>query len=72
MSIEHTILRIRRYATEQQWSRTRLAREAGLPHNTLKAFDLQTWNPTADTLRKLESIIPADFQAVELSEPEAA
>lgn len=72
MSIEHTILRIRRYAAGQQWSRTRLAREAGLPHNTLKAFDLQTWNPTADTLRKLEAIIPADFQAAELSEPEAA
>ncbi len=38
-------------------SRSGLARAAGLHANSLRSLDEQEWNPTADTLRKLESYL---------------
>ncbi len=38
-------------------SRSGLARAAGLHANTLRDLDQPDWNPTADTLRKLESYL---------------
>ncbi|QNA87095.1 3,4-dihydroxy-2-butanone-4-phosphate synthase [Sphingomonas sp. So64.6b] len=38
-------------------SRSGLARAAGLHANTLRDLDQSDWNPTADTLRKLETFI---------------
>lgn len=57
------VARIRAYAVHQGWTKSRLASEAGLPDTTLRHFDRGSWNPTLDTLRKLEAIIPRDFQA---------
>lgn len=28
---------------------------------TLRGFDKEDWNPTAETLRRLEAILPPDF-----------
>jgi 3,4-dihydroxy 2-butanone 4-phosphate synthase/GTP cyclohydrolase II len=41
-------------------SRSGLARAAGLHANTLRDLDSPEWNPTADTLRKLESYLLAN------------
>ncbi len=41
-------------------SRSGLARAAGLHANTLRDLDQPDWNPTADTLRKLESYLFAN------------
>lgn len=41
-------------------SRSALAKAAGLHPNTLRALDSQRWNPTADTLTKLESWLLAN------------
>jgi 3,4-dihydroxy 2-butanone 4-phosphate synthase / GTP cyclohydrolase II len=41
-------------------SRSGLARAAGLHANTLRDLDAPDWNPTADTLRKLESYLFAN------------
>jgi ribosome-binding protein aMBF1 (putative translation factor) len=53
----HIIQRIRDYAADQGWSKTRLAMEAGLSDTTLRHFHSELWNPTVNTLRKLEAAI---------------
>ena len=49
--------RIRRLVTEGGMSRSGLARAAGLHANTLRDVSLPGWNPTADTLAKLERVL---------------
>ncbi len=49
--------RIRRLVTEGGMSRAGLARAAGLHVNTLRDLTLPGWNPTADTLAKLERVL---------------
>lgn len=61
-SIEQTIARIRAFASERGWTKSRLAREAGLQDTTLRHFDRPDWNPTVETLRAIERVIPADWQ----------
>ena len=48
------IERVRRLVTEGGMSRAGLARAAGLHANTLRDCTEEGWNPTTDTLRKLE------------------
>jgi 3,4-dihydroxy 2-butanone 4-phosphate synthase/GTP cyclohydrolase II len=52
-----TITRVRRIVAEGQMSRAGLARAAGLHANTLRDCTEQGWNPTADTLGKLERFL---------------
>lgn len=62
VSVDFIIKRIRSYVATRGWSRTRLAKEAGLPHHTsLRGFEDQNWNPTAAVLRRLEALVPSDF-----------
>ncbi|MBB5686850.1 3,4-dihydroxy-2-butanone-4-phosphate synthase [Sphingobium boeckii] len=49
--------RIRDLVTEGGISRSGLARAAGLHANSLRSLDDAQWNPTAETLRKLESYL---------------
>lgn len=64
--------RYRAFARSTGWGISRLAREAGLADRTLKdIFDLG-WNPTGDTLRKLEALIPADFEPGDVAVTPAA
>ena len=51
------IARLRGLVTDGGLSRSGLARAAGLHANTLRDLDQPDWNPTADTLRKLESYL---------------
>jgi 3,4-dihydroxy 2-butanone 4-phosphate synthase/GTP cyclohydrolase II len=48
------IERVRALVSEGDISKSGLARAAGLHANTLRDLDSPEWNPTADTLRKLE------------------
>ncbi|WP_340316210.1 3,4-dihydroxy-2-butanone-4-phosphate synthase [Rhizorhabdus argentea] len=48
------IERIRQAVTERRISRSGLARAAGLHPNSLRSLDDHDWNPTAETLKKLE------------------
>jgi hypothetical protein len=62
ISVDFIIARIRSWAKSQNLTKSSLARLAQLPHHTsLRDFDSPTWNPTADMLRRLESLIPNDF-----------
>src|SRR5438270_9836434 len=49
--------RIRDLVIEGGMSRSGLARAAGLHPNSLRSLDEKDWNPTADTLRKLEGYL---------------
>ena len=60
-TVQKTIDRIRDFAGANNWTKTRMAREAGLPDTTLRHFDNPSWNPTAETLRKLEAVIPEEW-----------
>ena len=51
------ITRLRGLVTDGGLSRSGLARAAGLHANTLRDLDQPDWNPTADTLRKLEAYL---------------
>ena len=62
-TINQAIARIRAYADSKGWKKSRLAKEAGMIDTTLRDFDKAEWNPTAETLRRLEAIIPNDFVA---------
>ena len=51
------IERVRRLVTDGGMSRAGLARAAGLHANTLRECTDEGWNPTAETLRKLEAFL---------------
>ncbi|MFZ5748554.1 MAG: 3,4-dihydroxy-2-butanone-4-phosphate synthase [Pseudomonadota bacterium] len=51
------IERIRKLVVDGGMSRSGLARAAGLHANTLRDLDSAEWNPTAETLRKLEHFL---------------
>jgi len=51
------IQKVRRLVTEGGMSRSGLARAAGLHANTLRDLEEADWNPTAETLRKLEMFL---------------
>ena len=54
------IEKLRSLVTDGGLSRSGLARAAGLHANTLRDLDQPEWNPTAETLRKLESYLFAN------------
>ena len=55
---QQVIARIRAHAAAKNWSKTKLAKEAGLHFNTLRDFDDEDWNPRLGTLQKLEALLP--------------
>ncbi|MCH7629740.1 3,4-dihydroxy-2-butanone-4-phosphate synthase [Novosphingobium percolationis] len=59
--------RIRRLVTDGGMSRSGLARAAGLHANTLRDVTQPTWNPTADTLAKLERVLTESDDAPALA-----
>lgn len=61
-TIDQTIARIRAFAAANGWTKSRLAKEAGINDTTLRNFHEPDWNPTTDTIRELEAIIPQEFE----------
>ena len=59
MSQPTTITRVRRLVNEGGMTRAGLARAAGLHANTLRDCTEEEWNPTAETLAKLERFLDA-------------
>jgi 3,4-dihydroxy 2-butanone 4-phosphate synthase / GTP cyclohydrolase II len=60
-AIELSITRVRAYARVCGMTLRELARHAGLDSNALLRMEETNWNPTADTLRRVENVIPANF-----------
>ncbi len=65
MSVDVAIARIRAYAHQKRWSKSRLAIEAGMTDTVLRRFDHRDWNPAVGTLRRLETLIPPEFEPYE-------
>jgi len=61
--LDTAIERIRAYARARGWKKSRLAKEAGMADTVLRDFERPDWNPTAETLRRLEAIIPSQWEA---------
>lgn len=59
--IDALISRIREFRHEEELSRSALALRAGLSRAALAGMDRPDWGPTADTIRKLEAIIPKSW-----------
>ncbi len=57
-----TIERIRAFRKAAGWTIYRLGNEVGLNESTLRDLDSPDWNPRAETLRKLEAVIPAGWR----------
>ena len=55
-----TITRVRELVTSGEFSKAGLARAAGLHANTLRDAAEPDWNPTTDTLAKLQSFLDAN------------
>src|SRR3569833_3144186 len=71
MSTSPTIERVRTIVSEGLISRAGLARAAGLHANTLRDCTEDGWNPTAETLGKLERFLTENDDTPELVPDEA-
>lgn len=73
MLVDQSIARVRAFAAAKKWSRNKLATEAGVAESTIRSFGEPGWSPNAETLRRLEAIIPPDFEVpAEPAEPPAS
>lgn len=61
--VDDAIARVRSFRKSRGWAPSRFALEAGLSVNALRGIDSLDWGPLADTLRRLEAIIPNDFSS---------
>jgi len=62
MTIDHVLDRIRAFALQGKLTRAELARRAGLSEDALRDLYEPSWNPTAETLRQVEALVPDDFR----------
>lgn len=61
-STDQVIIRVRAFMAARGWSTGQYARAAGLRDSTLRFMASPDWNPTVETLRKLEGPIPDGWQ----------
>lgn len=61
-TLDACLVRIREWATANDWRPARLAREAGIAENVTRDMFAGTWSPTASSIRKLEAVIPSGWQ----------
>ena len=59
-NIIQSIGHCRAFARQYNLSKTAFAKKAGLAPNTLRNFWEGDWNPSADTLMKLEAVMQVD------------
>jgi len=63
MLIDQAIHRIRAYAEVKGWSAETYGAKASLPASTARDVLKGRGNPTAETLRAMEAVIPKRFRA---------
>lgn len=62
MDTTHVVDRLRAFARAKGWNKWEFARQAGLRDTVLRRFNDDDWNPTVETLRKLEAQLPEGWQ----------
>jgi|GEM_PF-2527100 len=63
VSLAAAVARIRAWRAANDWAPSRYAAEAGVSDATTRNMQDEAWAPTLRTLKKLEELIPADWQA---------
>lgn len=58
---DFAINRVRSYLNDTGIPKSRLALEADVPEGCVRNVHDKEWNPTIETLRKLEGVIPENF-----------
>lgn len=67
IGLEMALQRIRVYAfAVQGWTKKELADRADVSENTLRHIHDSDWNTSLDTIRRLESVIPEDWEFEEV------
>lgn len=61
-AITASIARVRAYARDKGMTKTQLAALSGLHLNTILKLDDPDWRPELKTVRKLESVVPANYK----------
>lgn len=61
MYTDYAIKRIKTYLKQKGVAKIRLAASAGIPESSLRNVGSNKWNPTSETLKKLEGALPDDF-----------
>jgi ribosome-binding protein aMBF1 (putative translation factor) len=61
MSIDANLNRIRAWRQHKGYAIYRLAALAGVNEAAIRKMDRPEWNPTANTIRKFEAVIPVEF-----------
>ena len=62
MNTDKIIDRVKAFAANENLNKSQLAALAGIGDTTLRNLDKPNWNPTVKILRKLEAVIPSDFE----------
>lgn len=62
-TIGAAVYRVRAWADANHWRKSKYARKAGIIDTTLRDFNEPDWNPTVETLLRLEALIPDGWQA---------
>lgn len=60
-AIAQSLARVRAYKRAKNLKNRQLAKLAKLHPNTITKLDDPNWQPELETVRKLESIVPANF-----------
>lgn len=68
MVIEKSIARVQKFARLKGLGPVKLARLSGVSASALRHFQREGWSPNVTTLRKLEAVIPEDFDKPEAAE----
>lgn len=60
-SVSRAVARVQRWLASTDLSRAEIAARASVDEKTLRLAARATWNPTANTLARLEALIPPDW-----------
>lgn len=71
-AVDASIKRVQAWLLELEEPLTVLARKAELHEKTLRIARLDGWNPRADTLRKIERLIPSSWRPADRTAQEAS
>jgi predicted transcriptional regulator len=61
-TIDNIVNKIRKFRKDMGYAKFKLATLADVPEGCVREIDKSTWNPTVSTLRKIERVVPDDFQ----------
>lgn len=60
-NIDNALSRIKSFKAMMGFSNNKLAKQAGIAEGTVRNIEDSSWNPQVETVRKIEAIIPSDF-----------